>query len=229
MSGIIKSGNLAGLGAVRPLGSLSPDAVILSKRDGEHDRLRRRIAALEKDVREQGATIADLHDEVERALETGRAEGREAGLAEAQDMQTERLALLETAMCDAQAALAGGLSSLDRLSALLARECVDIILGHADDRAEFVRRIVETQVEKIDKAMLIGIALSRQDFPDDEALAALTARTGLSGVRVTASSDMGSGGCVMSLRLGSVDVGIDRQWSVLREVLGEMASPEATP
>jgi flagellar biosynthesis/type III secretory pathway protein FliH len=46
-------------------------------------------------------------------------------------------------------------------------------------------------------------------------------------VEVSASNEIGSGGCRINLRLGRLSVGVDQQWPVLRNLLGEMAQPEA--
>ncbi len=221
MSGIIKSENANGLTQVRPLAALT---AAMTKQDEERERLRRRIAALEADLNQRDKTIENLHGDVIRAREEGMEDGRKAGLAEAQDLQAERLVLLETAMNRAQSELAASLQSLERLAPLLAQECLEIVLGDADDRAGLLSRIVRAQMGKIDKAALLGIELSRQDFPDEDALAAFASRSGLAAVALTAS-DMPGGGCVMTLRLGRMDVGIHQQWGVLRDLLGEMAMP----
>lgn len=231
MSAIIKSGNITDLSTVRPIGalrSIAPTAAI-SRHDEELDRLRRRIAELDGGLRQRDEAIGVLRTDVDRAFKEGKteghAEGHKAGLAEAEDRQSERLSLLENAMQRAHAELADGLSSLERLSALLAQECLDKILGSPDDRVELLRLIIGTQIDKIDKAMLVDIELSRQDFPDDNALAALKEKIDASAFTLTVSADMPSGGCVMRLRLGRTDVGINQQWGVLRNLLTEMALP----
>lgn len=229
MSGIIKSGNLADLSAVRSIAVPSPVSAASMKLEEERERARKRIAALEEDLRKRDASIVALRADVDRAFEEGKAQGHNAGLAEAQDRQTERLSLLDDALHQANAELSKGLSSLDRLAALLARECLDKILGSSADHAELLGRIISTQIAKIDKAMLLGIEVSRQDFSDDEMLAVLRKPSGLPSIALTARDDLPSGGCVMQLRLGRMNIGIDQQWSALREVLGEMALPEGAP
>jgi flagellar biosynthesis/type III secretory pathway protein FliH len=77
------------------------------------------------------------------------------------------------------------------------------------------------------RAMLVDIRLSRLDFPDEADLASLADRVGSQSFRLVAGDDLPSGGCVMTLRLGRVSVGIDQQWPALRNLLDEMASPEA--
>ena len=224
MSAIIKSSNVTDL-AVRPI-AVPPPVPQISQAEEERERLQRKIADLERELRQRDAAIAELRLEVERALERGTAEGRTIGLAEAEDRQSERLALLKKGVEQAQSALSENLASLERLSAVLARECVDIILGDAEDRAEFLSSIVSAQIAKLDQAMILAVEVSDQDFPDEEALAALAERTGVASRMFSLRADMAPGGCVMTLRLGRMEIGLNQQWSTLRELLGEMALPE---
>jgi flagellar biosynthesis/type III secretory pathway protein FliH len=229
VNGIIKSANSSGLSAVHALAdppSVAP-IIPLGKHDEERDALLRRIARMEEELRQHEAEAQDLRVAAVTAREQGVEQGYESGLIAAEDRQAERLSLLENAMMRAQANLAESLTSLSRLSALLAQDCVDIILGDAGDRAGFIERIIDVQVARIDRAMLAAIHLSRMDFPDDADLAALTARFGSAAIAVTAGADLPSGACVMTLRLGRLSVGIDQQWPVLKTLLDEMALPEA--
>ncbi len=224
MSGIIKSGNLADLTAVRAFAA-APPLPEPPRLDEERERLRRRVAALEGELRQRDTKLEELRAEVKRAYEAGTAEGHAAGLADARDRQAERLALLEESLHAARAKLSAGVESLQRLAPLLARECLDRMLGGSKDRAALLGRMIETQIGKIDKAMLLGIEVSRADFADDGALAALSARIGQPAVTLKAGAGMPSGGCVMTLKLGQVSVGLDQQWGVLRDLLTQMALP----
>jgi flagellar biosynthesis/type III secretory pathway protein FliH len=225
MSAIIKSGSVTELSAVRPIKAASFTRAI-SKQDEERNRLQQRIAALEEELRKRDEAMAALRADVERAFEEGKTQGRNEGLMQAEDRQAERFTLLENGVQEALDGLSKDLSSLERLSALLARECLDKILGASDDRAELVGRIIAEQIGKIERSTLLGIEVSRADFPDDQSLAALGAHIGLPSVALTADAEKPSGACTMTLRLGRMDVGLDQQWSALREVLGEMALPE---
>lgn len=225
---VIKSGNLAGLSSVRPIASQAQAAVVvLQRQDEERERLHRRIAALESELRERDVAIDVLRKDVERAFEEGTDKGHVAGLAAAEDKQNDRLFRLETAARRAQEGIAAGLVSLERLAALLARECCDKILGNAQDRADLIGYIIAVQIAKIDKSMLLAVEVSREDFPDDEALAALAQRLAPLTVALEANGEMTSGACVMRLRLGRLSIGIDQQWGALKELLTQMSEPEA--
>lgn len=221
MNRIIKSGDLGDL--VRPLAHVPPP----SRRDEELHALRQRIASLESDIRQRDAAIEGLKADVKRAFEEGNAQGYRNGLSDAEDRQSERLSLLERGVTKACAELAENMASLERLSALLAHECLDIILGEAADRAEIVRRIIASQIARLDRAMLLAVEVSRQDFPDDDALGSVAAHTGLPLAILSADSEAPSGACSMQLRLGRIDVGIDQQWGVLRDLLDEISLPRS--
>ncbi len=228
MSGVIKSQNHSALSGVRPFaGQFAPaEVVLLQRQDEERERLRRTVTALQEELSQRDSAIEALHRDVTRALETGESKGRAAGLAEAQDLQRERLAALESQAGAAQKSIAAGLSSLDRLAALLARECVEKILGGDTDRAALVRDIVATQLARIEKSALLRIEVSRADFPDDEALAALTRRLPTVAASVEAHADMATGACTMVFQLGRVEVGIGRQWGELSRLLDNLSQPD---
>jgi flagellar biosynthesis/type III secretory pathway protein FliH len=227
MSGIIKSANHAGLSAVRHLGEpLAAASVIpIGKHDEERETLLRRISKLEEDLRRRELEAEELATYAERAREEGTEQGYESGLIAAQDRQSERLDLLERSLQKAQADLSDSLGSLSRLSALLAQDCVDIVLGNAGDRAEFITRIAQAQIAKLDRAMLCDVNLSRLDFPDDQSIGSLVQRLGGPHIHCVARDDLPSGACIMTLKLGRISVGIDQQWPALRTVLDQLALP----
>ena len=227
MTGVIKSQNLAALSGVRPfeVKSSVAEVVALARHDEESERLRRKVSALEGEIRQHKTSIETLRGDVERAFEDGKAKGRDIGLAEAQDRQSERLAALEAGIQAARSEVSGALASLERLAPLLAQECLDRIFGAASDRSGMVAEIVAAQMARIDRGALLRIDVSRRDFPQDDALAALAQRLSLPSTTFDIRDDMASGGCVMVLQLGRMVVGVDQQWGALREMLGTMAEP----
>lgn len=226
MSNIIKSANATGIATLHALGAPITVPVTADAEDEERRSMVHRIAWLESDLRRCGEEVVELRSEIERAREEGREQGYESGLVAAEDRQAERLALLESAMQRAHASLVESMQSVVRLAPLLAQDCVDIILGDTANRADHVAGIVEKQLALLDRAMLVGIRVSRLDFPDDAALAALSARVAPDAVHLVAAEEIPAGGCTMVMRLGCIQVGIDQQWPVLRALLGEMSLPE---
>jgi flagellar biosynthesis/type III secretory pathway protein FliH len=224
MNSVIKSADAANHGAIRPLQQFTTGAptIVASRPEDERDVLRRRIASLEASMRERDAAIEALHLDVGHALEKGKKEGHATGLAEAADQQEKRLAALGVATKQAGEKLSTALTALDRLAVALARECLDKILGDPAYRAEQVEAAIRTQIEKIDKKMLVGIEVSPKDFASIEDLAS---HLHLPAVCVSATTDIPSGGCIMRLKLGHLVVGAMQQWSVLSQTLDEMAEP----
>lgn len=226
MNSIIKSGTLGDQTAIRPLAALAASQAepVLSHQEQELIALRQRVAALEQDLRERDRKIESLHADVNRAYEDGKLAGHSAGLLEAEEKQAERLSLLEDAIDQAQTKISESLASMERLSATLARECLEIILGDAESRADIVRSIVSIQIAKLDKAMILGVDLSREDFPDAGALKEISESVGLPRAMLMARADLPSGACIFSLKLGRMDASVDQQWSVLLELLDEIAA-----
>jgi type III secretion protein L len=233
MSSLIKSGDSRDLTVVRPfnpnpppvLAVVSPDQGVVCL-DEEKERLHRQVEHLENELSKREAAIAALRADVMRAFADGKSEGRDLGLAEAEDRQSERHALLESALNKAHVELTGRLASLDRLALLLAQECLEIILGDRSARSELLHRILELHISRLDKSMLVAIELSPEDFDDQRTLTELPVQLGVPSVKVHTNPDIPSGGCVMNLRLGRMDVGLNQQWSAVRDLLGDLARPE---
>jgi type III secretion protein L len=180
---------------------------------------------LEAELRERDEAIRTLRADVERAFEQGKEEGRGAGFSQAEDRQAERLSLLEAGIRAAQAKFSDSMTSLDRLSVVLAQDCLEIILGSGADRADLVRRIIAAQVGHVEKSMLLEIEVSHEDFPDSESLAALSRKLGLPADMLAADRGLVSGDCMINLRLGRMNVGVRQQWGALKDLLSQMALP----
>jgi flagellar biosynthesis/type III secretory pathway protein FliH len=231
MSAIIKSSSAQGLSSVRPLpvANIVPLDEVRSKEEAERERLQKRIAILEGDLRQSETANAGLRAEVEATFVQGKAQGHEEGFAAAEKREGERLSLLESALHDGLEVLATSLASLERLSLLLARDALEIILGDPDYRREILEKIIASQVAKIEKAALVEIAVSAEDFPEKRPLSALAKRSGIGSATMVASSDISSGNCLMKLRLGSQEIGLQQQWGALRDRFAELSLPQEVP
>lgn len=223
MNGIIKSAALDALGSVRPIGA-APMAARRTVEEEEGEHLRRRIAELERELGRRDEGIAALRVDVEEAFERGTAEGRKAGLGEAEDRQSERLALLEGALETAAAELRERLAAMERFAVLMARECLDVMLGDPEWRIELVCGLIRKQMAEIERSALLQVEVSAKDFPDDAALAGLASKVGVSPEVVANRGDLATGDCTMTLRLGRMEIGLRQQWETLREALDEMAA-----
>ena len=225
MSRVIKSLDLVGHAEVRALARAAPLAVA-SPQDEERERFRTRIAQLESELRQRDLAAASLRADIDTARETGRSEGRAAGVREAEDRQAARLTLLEQNLRGARDKLDECFAALGRLAMLVAQECLDTILGDPEYRADALRAIVAKQLTQIEKPALLAIEVSGTDFPDAASLAAIEGEVAPHRVAVRANAEIAVGGCRMTLRLGRMDIGIDQQWGTLRALLGEIAAEE---
>lgn len=228
MSALIKSGNTIDLSAVRALAVLRAEKPAVSAVEEERERAGQQVAALQAALQAREAEIRVLHDEIVAAHARGLDEGRLAGRSEAEDRQAARVALLERSLEQARGDLGEGIKSLEQLAALLARDCLDVMIGNPEYRTELVSEIVRAQVARVEKSMLIDIKLSPDDFADAQVLAAVAERAGADTRSLSTSPKMTSGACVMTLRLGKMDVGLSRQWGVLREALDEIANRDGS-
>jgi flagellar biosynthesis/type III secretory pathway protein FliH len=224
MNVLIKSLSASEMSAVRPIAApaLQPrqSAVEL-----EIEELRTAIGLLQDELADRDALITDLRAEITAAHARGVTEGKETGRTEANDLQSARLALLEKSIDSAAGERTQALDRLQRYSALIARDCLEKILGNAEDRQELVGELVTAQVRRLEKAMLSTIRVSPDDFPD-ASLAELHSRPGISGASIVADANVPAGGCVMTLQLGTIDVGLGQQWTVLRSALERLAAQE---
>jgi flagellar biosynthesis/type III secretory pathway protein FliH len=194
------------------------DPEILALR-AERDELKHR-------VEQQEAKLSDLRAEAETAFQKGEAKGRDAGLREAADQGEQRLARLEAGIAKAQTAFVEAMAALERLAPALAHDALANLLGPADERPQLVAAIVRKQVQTLDARSLIHVEVSAADFPDDDALAALEGALGRLGPSIHASIALKSGECRIKQTLGTLDVGIDRQWAELSALLRNMADGE---
>lgn len=189
--------------------------------------LEREVARLRELLAERDAEIA-THAE---ALATARAEGEAAGRAAAElDFaadHTAALELLETGIAEAQAELAKAMPMAQAVALLALREVLDKLFGDPAQREELVAALLNRQLDRLGRELAVAVEVSRLDFPDTRDLARLAKATGLGAERLSALIDLPQGACRMRLRLGTLDLGIDRQWSAIRAVLDEFALPEA--
>ncbi len=190
--------------------------------------LRAETQALKQQLEAQEAKLAELAAEAKAAFRKGEASGREAGLREAADQGEQRLARLEAGIGQAQAAFAQAMDGLERLAPALAHEALATLIGQAGDRPQLVAAIIGNQVRTLEARSVIHIEVSAADFPDDDALAALEGTLGALGPSLQASVALKSGECRIRLKLGALDVGLDRQWAELAALLRDMAEGEGS-
>lgn len=152
-----------------------------------------------------------------KAFERGLEEGKRVAAA----LEQEKLDTLRVSIEKAQHELDDKLTDLQSLSLQIAQLSLSKIIGNADNHAELVARSIQHHCENLSADLLIAIRVSAADFPDPEALALLSKKLGRS--EIVADAQLGSGACIIDLKLGHHDIGIGSQWERLRALYQTMA------
>ena len=189
--------------------------------------LQEELAAVRDEASVGRILLAEKDAEIQAAVADAAVAGREDGRREGAEAKVEILLALDAAITRTAEQLRADMQSLEPIAIALARAALTKVFGdtpHIDDR---IARLVRRQLESLDRAAVLSVTVSANDFSDDDALATLSAAAGLEGLVVQASEALGSGDCRMRLRLGELDVGLSRQWSSLRALLDDaLAEPE---
>jgi flagellar biosynthesis/type III secretory pathway protein FliH len=228
---IIKSANDARASLVRAIPTLaSGEAAVDPRRSALERRLAEqdaRIAALTEDLATRDARIARLTEGVIEAHRDGVAEGREAGLREADDRHQDRLAKLAGGIEAAVAEFAVRLSSMERLAVTLAGEGLAKIIGAPQAYGDLLAGTIRHHAETVGARAVVRVTVSQDDFPTDAELAQLRLNVANGALDLRASPDLSAGACEMRLRLGALDIGVDQQWDRLRLLFDELSLASA--
>ncbi|MDH4744538.1 FliH/SctL family protein [Sphingomonas sp. CBMAI 2297] len=185
-------------------------------RDIEQARL---VAELERLQRQR----AEDEAAAKRAVAVAREEGRQEGLAQAERREADGIAALRQGLERARADLGERLGALDRLAPELARAALARMFADSEDRSALVEAMIARQLAALRRSSVIAIHLSPEDFPDIDALAALSAGLGAEGVRIETDRALRAGASRIECRLGQIDLDMDTQWQALSALLAEMA------
>lgn len=225
MMALIKRGESSGRPAIRPLGaSLAPAP--LSAIDREIMDLHAEIDRVQDKLAERDNAIAQLRLDAEEAVKQAYEMGRTAGLKEAEDRETDRLFAIQDGIQVAQRDLRASLASLERLAPLLARDCLEVILGNPKFQKEALDAALSHQLENVARGSVLNVTVSALDVSDTNAAAALAMSSGLAAGAITVRDKMAAGSCVITLRLGTLEVGVNQQWPAVRSLLEQLALPE---
>jgi flagellar biosynthesis/type III secretory pathway protein FliH len=221
MSALLKPG---ATGAVRPLASAAPFAAVVAPdpRDLECAELRAQLASLRDRLAEVEAAAAD-------AVRAAGEEGHRRGLAEAETREAERVSMLRDGVDMAVTDWRARLESWDGLAATLAGATLARIFEPSADLQELVTRMLARQLREIRRSSLVAIHVSRSDYADEDALAALGRRLASeTPLVIEADPELVAGTCRVTCKLEQIDLDVRAQWSALVQLLGEIAA-EGSP
>ncbi|WP_294049417.1 FliH/SctL family protein [Sphingomonas sp.] len=179
----------------------------------------RLVAELERLQRQR----AEDEAAAKRAVAVAREEGRQEGLAQAERREADGIAALRQGLERARADLGERLGALDRLAPELARAALARMFADSEDRSALVEAMIARQLAALRRSSVLAIHLSPEDFPDIDALAALSAGLGAEGVRIETDRALRAGASRIECRLGQIDLDMDTQWQALSALLAEMA------
>lgn len=184
-------------------------------------------AALAAELADRDARIGRLEEQLAEAVGQARAEGREAGLREAEDDGARRFERLDKTLDAALNRFAVETERMERLAVALAAEGLRKIIGDVDVHHDLLARTIRHHVDAIGGGTVIEVAVSRDDFADPEALARLASGVDRSELRLVASPDLASGDCQLRLKLGAMEIGVDRQWERLNALFADLGARSA--
>lgn len=221
MSSLLKLGagqDVRRFAAMPPAEAVSaPAAATLpDPRDAELARMSAEIERL-KEQREADAAASA------RAIEKAWAQGRDAGLAEAETRESDRMAALGGALRATSDAFAARLEILDALAPALVRAALSKLFDNVTDWSAPVEAMLNRQLAALRRGTLIAVRVSPQDFPDTAALDALCTMVGLEGVELSTDRELRAGASRIECRLGQIDLDVREQWQALSALLEEMA------
>jgi type III secretion protein L len=173
-----------------------------------------RIAELE-------AELASIAEELPAKLERAREEGSTAARKERSEAEAQALKALAEVLKQAHASWDERLSSWEGAACGIAKAALEQMFTAAGPRAEFVEAAIARQLERLDASMIVRIRVSGDDFAGD---ARLARKAKAVGARVALERDpaLKSGGCVIDLKLGHVDVSPGAQWTRLAGLLDRL-------
>jgi flagellar biosynthesis/type III secretory pathway protein FliH len=194
-----------------------------------------RYAALQEEVERLNALVAEKDSEIENGLKAldgafkrGQAEGRTAALEETAADRETLVESLEAAVDRSLALLERELSSMERLAVVVASESLEKILEAPGAFAEMATQIIRKQLGRLDKAAIVRIEVSATDFIDADRNA-LSSQIGAPTAEIRLCDDLASGDCRIRMALGTLDIGLNQQWSQLKTLLQDLSEPGAEP
>lgn len=228
MTTIIKSGNILAMGAIRDILAVNGMVNELPQppANSELMEMRRQVDALKRQLDDKETELQKARSENIASFKKGETAGHQAGLQEANDRAEEKLRLLEAGILSAVEKFEDELGELERLAALMARECLEQILGNAEKRSDFLCQIIRHQIGKVSSSSRFSIEVSSTDFRSVSSSFSADNLPLPPNADLRISDDLHAGECRIKFALGTMSVGVGQQWSRIRSVLTELVEQE---
>lgn len=171
-----------------------------------------------EDQKPEGTAIQPLIDEAyQKGLEQGRAET----LASQQEKIKTAVAALDTCLNELRALRQQDVERMETETVRLALAIAKKIVGEAVAGDEVIHHAVKTAMQKVNDPRQLVIRLNPKDVDVVQASAqALLPPDALgAGLRLEADDAIQRGGCIVETQLGDIDARIDRQLTIVEELL----------
>jgi flagellar biosynthesis/type III secretory pathway protein FliH len=163
-----------------------------------------------------------------QALAKSFAEGEESGRlameAEIDDDRAASLMLLGDGIDAAKTELGHALENAESIALMVAQMALEKMFGETETRKSTVADLIRHQFRQIGHDSFVSLAVSRADFPNTNEVAELAAELSVASDRVRVSDELKAGDCRMRMQLGTLDIGLGRQWGSIRALLEDMAA-----
>jgi flagellar biosynthesis/type III secretory pathway protein FliH len=189
-------------------------------RDPELERLEAQVLELQSALTESAASaLADL--------ERARVETRAACEASFASDEAARLVVVEATMREAVDVFKARAGELEGLALLICETALEKVFARPGDFKDLVQRAIEVQIGAIHRDALVRLHVSGDDFADADALQALAHRIGA--VDIAIDRELASGQARLIVRLGEIEISIERHWTNLKRKLRDLAGESAHP
>jgi type III secretion protein L len=184
-----------------------------------------RLAAL---AEKYEADIAVHVDALAKAFADGELAGRSAAEAEFEDERAAALSLLETGIAEAKSDLGSALKNAENIAVLVAHAALGKLFGDASSYKGYVTELIRHQLGRIGQESFVAIEVARADFPNTSEVADLALSLAIPTERLRVLDELNNGDCRMRMQVGTLEVGVDRQWGAVCALLTEMVSDHDT-
>lgn len=158
----------------------------------------------------------------EDAYTQGFSAGIDEGQARSATEEHERTEKFQKGVGQAVQRLDTHLSKSGELALELTHLSLQKLFGEASYRGEAVSLMLTHQLTQIERGSILYVSVSSDDFDSVEGLRAILDGAGHERVELKLGSDLSSGQCVIDLKLGAIELDLDRQCQVLETVMAEV-------
>lgn len=152
----------------------------------------------------------------ETATEKAYKEGFTAGAASVELSQRQWLEKLQTGIDQSLTQIDQKLAEIEHLSVKVACLTLERVLGCDEARSQLLQQIVRNQLSLLSDSSVLRVRLSERDLRAcPELMGALEATYGAR-VQIVQDAQLTSGGCILELKLGQIDAGIDTHLDLIR-------------